>query len=349
MHRSPRPAVSTDPRGVAETGDMPQTVRVGTRASALALTQTGHVADALTALGAGPHELVRVRTDGDRLTGSLATLGGTGVFVTALRDALLDGRCDVAVHSFKDLPTAVAPGLVVGAVPVREDPRDALCARDGRTLATLPEGAAVGTGSPRRAAQLRAARPDLRVVDIRGNVDTRLRRIEDDLDAVVLARAGLARLGRLDAVTDALPFDVMTPAPAQGALAVEVRAEDAAAGTPLARALAALDHRPTHLAVLAERALLSRLEAGCAAPVGAHARLGADDVLALEAVVLRTDGTEALRRTASTTLAGGATGPADADPAAAAGRVALAAAALGTRLAEDLLDAGAAELAELGA
>jgi hydroxymethylbilane synthase len=321
---------------------MPQTVRVGTRASALALTQTGHVADALTALGAGEHELVRVRTDGDRLTGSLATLGGTGVFVTALRDALLDGRCDVAVHSFKDLPTAVAPGLVVAAVPLRQDPRDALCARDGRTLATLPEGASVGTGSPRRAAQLLAARPDLKVVDIRGNVDTRLRRIEDDLDAVVLARAGLARLDRLDAVTEALPFDVMVPAPAQGALAVEVRAQDAADGSPLARALAALDHRPTHLAVVAERALLNRLEAGCAAPVGAYARLGDDDVLTLEAVVARTDGSATLRRTATTTLAAGGAGTDDA-------LSALAAAALGTRLADELLAAGAADLAELGA
>jgi hydroxymethylbilane synthase len=318
---------------------MPLTVRVGTRASALALTQTGHVADALTALGAGEHELVRVRTDGDRLTGSLATLGGTGVFVTALRDALLDGRCDVAVHSFKDLPTAASPGLVVAAVPLRQDPRDALCARDGRTLATLPEGASVGTGSPRRGAQLRAARPDLKVVDIRGNVDTRLRRIEDDLDAVVLASAGLARLGRLDAVTEALPFDVMTPAPAQGALAVEVRTADAADGSPLARALATLDHRPTHLAVLAERALLSRLEAGCAAPVGAHARLGDDDVLTLEAVVLRPDGSASLRRTGSTALAG------TEDHA----RSALAAAALGTRLADELLADGAADLAGLGA
>jgi len=320
---------------------MPHTLRVGTRASTLALTQTGHVADALTALGAGDHELVRVRTDGDRLTGSLASLGGTGVFVTALRDALLDGRCDVAVHSFKDLPTTPAPGLVVAAVPVREDPRDALCARDGRTLAELGEGASVGTGSPRRAAQLLAARPDLRVVDIRGNVDTRLRRIEDDLDAVVLASAGLARLGRLDAVTEALPFEVMTPAPAQGALAVEVRAEDAAGTGPLARALAALDHRPTHLAVLAERALLSRLEAGCAAPVGAHARLAGDDVLVLDAVVLRPDGTASLRRSASVPLPAA---PAD-EPAA----TALAAAALGTRLAEELLDGGAAALAGLAA
>jgi hydroxymethylbilane synthase len=228
---------------------------------------------------------------------------------------------------------------VVAAVPLRQDPRDALCARDGLTLATLPEGASVGTGSPRRAAQLRAARPDLKVVDIRGNVDTRLRRIEDDLDAVVLASAGLARLGRLDAVTEALPFDVMTPAPAQGALAVEVRTEDAADGSPLARALATLDHRPTHLAVLAERALLSRLEAGCAAPVGAHARLGDDDVLTLEAVVLRPDGSASLRRTGSTTLAG-------TDDHARSG---LAAAALGTRLADELLADGAADLAGLGA
>lgn len=318
---------------------MPPPVRVGTRASALALTQTGHVADALTALGAGEHELVRVRTDGDRLTGSLATLGGTGVFVTALRDALLDGRCDVAVHSFKDLPTAPAPGLVVAAVPVRQDPRDALCARDGATLADLPQGASVGTGSPRRAAQLLAARPDLRVVDIRGNVDTRLRRIADDLDAVVLAAAGLARLGRLDAVTDTMPLDVMTPAPAQGALAVEVRAQDAAGGTPLARALAGLDHRPTHLAVLAERALLNRLEAGCAAPVGAHATLADDGTLTLTAVVLRTDGTASLRRTDATGLVAA---PAD-DPAG----TALAAAALGVRVAEALLADGAADLAGL--
>jgi hydroxymethylbilane synthase len=306
-------------------------LRVGTRASALALTQTGHVADALARLGAGDPELVRVRTDGDRLTGSLASLGGTGVFVAALRDALLDGRCDVAVHSFKDLPTAPAEGLVVAAVPPREDPRDALCARDGATLTTLPEGAQVGTGSPRRAAQLLAARPDLRVVDIRGNVDTRLRRIEDDLDAVVLARAGLARLGRLDAVTDALRIDVMTPAPAQGALAVEVRTADAEGDGALATALRALDDRPSRLAVLAERTLLSRLEAGCAAPVGAHARI-ADGRLHLTAVVLRTDGSAQLRRSTSieTPDAAGAT-------------------TLGTEVAEALLVDGAADLAGLGA
>jgi hydroxymethylbilane synthase len=241
----------------------------------------------------------------------------------------------VAVHSFKDLPTAPAEGLVVAAVPTREDPRDALCARDGATLTTLPEGASVGTGSPRRAAQLLAARPDLRVVDIRGNVDTRLRRIEDDLDAVVLARAGLARLDRLDAVTDALPIDVMTPAPAQGALAVEVRTADATGDGPLATALAALDDLPSRLAVLAERALLARLEAGCAAPVGAHARIE-DGRLHLTAVVLRTDGSSQLRRSTSIELPDAALAPRSA-------------VLLGTDVAEALLVDGAADLAGLGA
>lgn len=312
-------------------------VRIGTRASALALTQTGHVADALASLGGFEVETVRVRTDGDRLTGSLTSLGGTGVFVTALREALLDGRCDVAVHSLKDLPTADPVGLALGAVPPREDPRDALCARDGLTLATLPPGARVGTGSPRRAAQLLAARPDLDVVDIRGNVDTRLGRVApDDLDAVVLARAGLARLGRLDAVTDLFDPDVMAPAPGQGALAVEVRADDAEPGSPLGRALAALDHTPTRLAVLAERGLLARLEAGCAAPVGAHARL-AGTTLSLDAVVVRTDGSRALRRSAAVeTDATDLTAAADA------------AVTLGAVLADELLGAGAAELADLG-
>ncbi len=320
------------------------TVRIGTRASTLALTQTGMVADALT--GSLDHtaglrtELVRITTEGDRLTGSLVALGGTGVFVTALREALLDGRCDVAVHSLKDLPSAPADGLVIAAVPEREDPRDALCARDSLTLATLPAGARVGTGSPRRAAQLRAARPDLVVVDIRGNVDTRLRRVAPgDLDAVVLARAGLARLGRLDAVTDVLQPATMAPAPGQGALAVEVRVDAVADGaTPLARALAALDHLPSRLAVTAERALLARLEAGCAAPIGAHGQLDGD-VLRLDVVVVRVDGSRSLRRSVSVDLPSAGDVPA---------RLA-AAERLGTRAAEELLAGGAADLAELGA
>lgn len=329
---------------VHETGAMPSTVRIGTRASTLALTQTGHVADALTRSGAGDIELVQVRTDGDRLTGSLASLGGTGVFVTALRDALLDGRCDVAVHSLKDLPTGTADGLVIGAVPVREDPRDALCARHSWTLESLPEGARVGTGSPRRAAQLLAVRPDLDIVDIRGNVDTRLRRVaRDDLDAVVLACAGLARLGRLEAITQALDPAVMTPAPGQGALAVEVRA-DLEPGSPLHRALAALDDPATRLAVVAERALLARLEAGCAAPVGALAWLSpTGDVLTLDSVVTGPDGRRQLCRSASTAMPS-----APAEPAAADGQRARTAVELGNRLADELLASGAAELADLG-
>ena len=328
---------------------MTVTLRVGTRGSALARTQTGHVAEALAAAGGFAIELVHVRTDGDRLTGSLATLGGTGVFVTALREAVLDGRCDIAVHSLKDLPTGPADGLVLGAVPAREDPRDVLCARDRLTLATLPAGSRVGTGSPRRAAQLRAARPDLEVVDIRGNVDTRLGRVASgardasrgdhgsDLDGVVLARAGLARLGRLDAVTDTLDPATMLSAAGQGALAIECRASDDVPG--LAAALAALDDRPTHLAVIAERALLARLEAGCAAPVGTLGVLDGD-TLTLDAVVIRTDGTAALRLTAHAVLPARASDGADSsdEPARQA------AAELGHVLADRLLAAGAGEM-----
>ena len=327
---------------------MTATLRVGTRGSALARTQTGHVAEALAAVGGFLIELVHVRTDGDRLTGSLATLGGTGVFVTALREAVLDGRCDVAVHSLKDLPTGPALGLTLGAVPAREDPRDVLCARDGLTLATLPAGSRVGTGSPRRAAQLRAARPDLEVVDIRGNVDTRLGRVASgapdasrgddgtgrDLDGVVLARAGLARLGRLDAVTDTLDPATMLSAAGQGALAIECRSADDVPG--LATALAALDDRPTHLAVIAERALLARLEAGCAAPVGTLGVLDGD-TLTLDAVVIRTDVTSSLRLAARAALPGRAPDGTD-------GSARQAAADLGSTLADRLLAAGAGEM-----
>lgn len=287
-------------------------IRIGTRGSALAMTQSRQVADALAAAaGVAPDdvELVPIRTDGDVLRGSLTALGGAGVFVAALREAVLDGRCDLAVHSLKDLPTAPAPGLVVAATPERADPRDALCARDGHTLATLPSGAHVGTGSPRRAAQLRAARPDLVVQDIRGNVETRLGRVPrlgdgpGDLDAVVLAAAGLSRLGRLDVASELLPVDVMAPAPGQGALAVECRPELLADQPALAAALATLDHEPTRLAVTAERTLLAALEAGCSAPVGAIGRVTAETVV-LDGVVLRPDGQASLRATATVRLAG---------------------------------------------
>ena len=178
-------------------------VRIGTRGSALALAQTQTIANALTAKTGAVVEIITVTTHGDRSTESLSTIGGTGVFASALREALLAGECDVVVHSLKDLPTDPEPGLVIAAIPKRADARDALCARDGLTLETLPEGARVGTGSPRRVAQLLARRPDLEVVDIRGNIDTRLgRTVGGDLDAVVLAAAGLERIGRSEAVTE---------------------------------------------------------------------------------------------------------------------------------------------------
>ncbi len=240
-------------------------MRIGTRGSALALAQTTTVAAALAAKTGVSPEIVTVSTEGDRSTEPLASLGGTGVFATALRDALTSGEVDVVVHSLKDLPTAAAPGLAIAAVPKRVDARDALCARDGLSLATLPEGARVGTGSPRRVAQLRSRRPDLEIVDLRGNVDTRLGRVESgDLDAVVLAAAGLDRLGRLGAVTDFLGIDGWPTAPGQGALAVEVRAGD----EKLAKVL---DHATSRIVVEAERQTLALLEAGCSAPVGAHA------------------------------------------------------------------------------
>ena len=278
------------------TGTDSRRLRLGTRGSRLALTQSGQVAEALRqAAGGGGGlgiDLVTVRTDGDGDRTPLRQLGGVGVFAARLRHALLDGEVDLVVHSFKDLPTQPVEGLEVICVPAREDPRDALCARDGLTLAALPEGARVGTGSPRRAAQLLAARPDLEVVDLRGNVPTRLARVRgleavgvgtdepvapsradaaDDLDAVILALSGLRRLGLEHCTSEVLDLETMLPAPAQGALAVEARAgEDCA---ELAQAAAVLDDEPTRLAVTAERALMARLGAGCAAPVGAWAHL----------------------------------------------------------------------------
>ncbi len=305
-------------------------VRFGTRASTLALTQTGTAADELAKLGGFDVELVKIKTEGDVFKGSLTQIGGTGVFVTALRDALLRNRCDVAVHSLKDLPTEPAHDLDIAAIPPRADFRDALCARDGLTLAELPPESRIGTGSPRRGAQILAARPDLEVVDIRGNVETRLGRVAPgDLDAVVLAAAGLERLGKLDVVTEYMDPSVMLPAPAQGALGLECRSEADHSGSPLAKALAAYDHESTRLTVTAERALLARLEAGCTAPIGALGSVS-DAGLSLEAVVCSPDGTQTIRRdvrTDDTSLIG--------------------ATSLGVALAEKLLEAGAATLTPL--
>jgi hydroxymethylbilane synthase len=309
-------------------------VRLGTRGSVLARTQSRLVAARLQQLTGTDVELVQIRTEGDRSTDSLASLGGTGVFVAAVRDAVRDGRCDVAVHSLKDLPTGEVADVVLAAVPPRADPRDALCARGGWTLESLPEGARVGTGSPRRIAALRAARPDLQVVDVRGNVDTRLARVTDgDLAAVVLARAGLERLGRLDAATEWLDPDVMAPAPGQGALAVECRPDlRTAAGLDLTAALHALDDLAARAETAAERTVLAVLEAGCSAPLGALGRLRADR-LTLSAVVRSTDGRQQLRETGEATLSGDTKVDAMA-----------AAVELGRDVAARLLASGAAEL-----
>ncbi len=248
-------------------------IRLGTRRSKLATAQATLVADQLRALG---HEvdMVLITTTGDMNRAPLEQIGGTGIFVSALRDALLAGEIDIAVHSLKDLPTAPVDGLTLGAIPVREDPRDVLVARDGLTLGELPRGALVGTGAPRRAAQLEALGLGFECTGVRGNVDTRIALVTSGkVDAVVLARAGLSRLGRLDEVTETLDPIQVLPAPGQGALGIECRADDAEALT----ALAPLEDAATRAAVTAERQLLATLEAGCTAPVGALAEVVAGD------------------------------------------------------------------------
>ena len=271
-----------------------QPLRLGTRKSPMAMTQSQQVARLITDRTGRDVELVGITTFGDVSRAQVAQIGGTGVFVSGLRTSLLHGDVDLAVHSLKDLPTAQPEGIMLAAVPPRDDPRDALAARDGAKLADLPPGATIGTGSPRRAAQLLLLRPDLRPVPIRGNAGTRLGRITSgEVDAVVLAYAGLARIGRLDAVTQIFDPDEMLPAPGQGALAVECRS-----GRPdLADLLACADDPATHAATTAERTLLAALEAGCSAPVGGYA--AGTDGLRLRAVVVAADGERALRASAS--------------------------------------------------
>lgn len=280
--------------------------RIGTRGSLLALTQAGTVRDALIAAGEQA-ELVIVKTAGDQSSDPVQKIG-VGVFTTALRDELASGAVDIAVHSYKDLPTAPDPRFVIAAIPPREDPRDALVARDGLVLGELPPGARIGTSAPRRVAQLRALGLGLDIRPLRGNIDTRLRKVaEGELDAVVLARAGLARIGRLDAVTEALEPVQMLPAPSQGALAVECRRED----TALITLLTGLDDAGTRAAVVAERALLAELEAGCTAPVGALAEVVEsldDDGRVFEELSLRgcaaaIDGSDVIRASAVGSLA----------------------------------------------
>jgi hydroxymethylbilane synthase len=304
-----------------------QPLRLGTRASALATTQSGLVAGMVEAHLGREVELVEVSTEGDRSAAPLAQMGGTGVFVSALRDALLDGHVDLAVHSLKDLPTTPADGIALAAVPPREDPRDVIVARDGLTLGELPVGSRLGTGSPRRVSQLAALGLGLELRGIRGNVDTRIGKVRSgEVDAIVLARAGLARLGRLDEVTEVLDPLQMLPAPGQGALAIECRSDDA----DLVASLAQLDDPATRAAVTAERAVLATLEAGCSAPLGALAEVvegeDGEEELWLRAVALSEDGGLSVRMSA--------TGPVTE------------AVRLGTRLASDMLDEGAADLME---
>ncbi|MBW3600158.1 MAG: hydroxymethylbilane synthase [Planctomycetes bacterium] len=301
---------------------MPQPVslRIGTRASQLALWQSHWVADQLRARGVEV-EVVHIATQGDVTSGPLGEIGGQGVFTKEIQRALAEKRVDLAVHSLKDLPTERVAGLKLGAVPPRAAAGDALISNVAANLESLPQGAMVGTGSNRRRAQLLHFRPDLRMAEIRGNLDTRLRKLDEgQYDALVLAEAGLRRLGWDERITEIVPKSVMLPAVGQGALGLEIREDDEAAQ----QAISALDDPPTHAAVLAERALLAALRGGCLAPVGAWAREDDAGRLVLDAVVLSPDGRRRLA----------ASGEAPIDE---AGN-------LGRRVAAELLDQGAADL-----
>jgi hydroxymethylbilane synthase len=299
---------------------------VGTRGSALALAQTQLVLDALRRRWPDLEARVeRITTTGDaRRDVPLAVLGH-GAFVSEIEGALRERRVDVAVHSAKDLPSRLGPGLRIAAVLERADPRDVLVSRQGRTLRDLPAGTRIGTGSPRRACQLRAARPEVEVVDVRGNVDTRLRKLAaGEFDALVLAAAGMIRLGRADEATEWLDPALMLPAVAQGVIAVEVRAEDG----EVFDIIGPLDHAPTAAAVTAERAFLARLGAGCTAAVAAHATMCGDADLSLTGLIGAPDG-----RHVRGTRAGAV---ADAER-------------LGEGLASELLETGGAAFLEPGA
>lgn len=323
----------------APLGTPERPVRIGTRASELATTQTGMVARALEAAGVAT-EIIHITTEGDTARASLSALGGTGIFAARLRSALLEGECDVAVHSAKDLPAADCAGLTIGAYPERERTADVLVATGGMKLAEMPAGARIGTGSPRRAAQLRAVRPDLELVDIRGNVPTRLGRVRGstiegtgDLDGVILARAGLARLGLAAYATDDLS-KVLLPAGAQGALAVEIRSSDyeREEARSLVEAVTSLDDYPTRLAVEAERAFLRALGAGCSAPVGVLATL-TGNTLTLHGRIVSLDGSEVLEEKQSCSVSGEAGSATESDIAEAR--------SLGEDVGRMLLEAGA--------
>jgi len=301
---------------------MSRPLRIGTRGSALALWQAEHVAGRIREQAGAPAvELVRIQTEGDRIQDvALSQLPGKAFFTKELEEAITDDRVDLAVHSLKDVETAMPDGLTLGAILEREDPRDALVARPGVTLDTLPDGARIGTSSLRRAAFLRRWRADLEVADLRGNVPTRVRRLDDgDYDAIVLAAAGLKRLGRADRITDYIPFHVMLPAVSQGAIAIQHRRGD----DRVSRWIGALDHGETRRATEAERSLLREVEGGCQVPLGALATVR-DGRLSMEAVIASLDGGHSVA------------GRTDGSPAEAA--------TVGRELAGDLLRRGGAEI-----
>ncbi len=271
-------------------------LRIGSRGSLLALWQANAVRDRLARAAGAEAEIVIIKTSGDRFQQApVGQIGLKGVFIKELEDGLLEGRVDLAVHSMKDVPTEVPVGLAFPAICEREDVRDALVARAGAKLAALPAGARVGTSSLRRQSQLRHYRPDLELCELRGNVDTRLKKLErGDYDAVVLAKAGLDRLGWSNRITEVIPTEVSLPAVGQGALGIEARSDDREA----LGVLASLDHAETRVAVTAERALLAALEGGCQVPLGAWARLEQGE-LVLEACILSADGADYIRRRAA--------------------------------------------------
>lgn len=268
-------------------------IKVGTRKSALATTQTNWVCSQLESLypglTIGTEEIV---TKGDRILDvTLSKVGGKGLFVKEIEQALLDKAVDFAVHSMKDMPAEMPEGLIIGAVPEREDPRDVLISRDGRTFSELPKGAKLGTSSLRRAAQLKAARPDLEILPLRGNIDTRLRKLEEEgLDAIVLAAAGLSRMGWLNRATERLSVDICIPAVGQGALAIQCRADD----MEIIELLSTLEHYPTRMEITAERVFLGKLNGGCQVPIGGHAEYH-DDLLSFRGIVGTPDGEQLLK------------------------------------------------------
>lgn len=302
---------------------MTRTIKIGTRGSKLALWQANWVRSAIEQGRQRDAELVIIRTKGDKIQDvPLAKVGGKGLFVKEIEEALLDGRIDLAVHSMKDMPAEIPDGLCIGAIPERENPRDVLITETGQRFEDLPQGACIGTSSLRRSAQLLCKRPDLRIVSLRGNLDTRLRKLEtEDLDAIVLAAAGVIRLGLEDRITQYLDADIMLPAVGQGALCIETRENDPDIG-PVAREL---DHPETRCVVLGERAFLNRLEGGCQVPIAAHGHIE-NNRFTLNGLVAELDGRTMIRETLSGSQENSE--------------------AIGVELAEKLLSKGAKEILE---